>query len=227
MMNVRKSCHHGKSGYENQLLPVLSLLNDFDMIEVDFVCYQNQYISSHDYDLSNIEKGSTLEEWVELVMNHDKILWIDLKDETSSVFIPQMSELNMDRLFDLLDTLHETWDKLHKHIIIGCQYHQVYEYLTSFTHPFTILRDLPKDQMYVMDMIAPDYFKEMTHQMIIDQTKLEVGKAKMVAIDIQFFNETQLLDFIDICYASTIILYNCPPNYMLQHHKHLIHQYDY
>lgn len=223
LKRAHKSCHHGKLGYENQL-KYAQLLTDYDIIEIDFVYYNNQYVSSHDYEEENINKGSLLKNWIDFVIENDKVLWIDLKDDNISVFLPQLSKLNVNALIDTLDKLN--YKNLDQFIIISCQYHNIYEQLLNLSS-YTIMRDLPKDILYVMDMLIPEFLNYHTKELIITEIENDVGDASIIAIDQQFFTVDELSIFVNQCLAKIIIIYTFESPIILKSDKHIIYQYNY
>ncbi len=222
LKKANKSCHHGKSSHQNQLEHVKTLI-DYDIIEIDFVCYNNQYISSHDYDESSINKGNLLKDWIDFVMINDKILWIDLKDDHISIFLPQLSKLNVKLLIDELDT----YNNINQHIIISCQYHTIYEQLLNLSSSYTIMRDLPTDTFYIIDMLTPDFLMPHTKEFMMTEIMNDIGDASIIAIDQSFFTLDTLTLLINQCLANIIIVYTLDHPIKIQTDKHIIYQYNY
>ena len=223
LLLAKVSCHHGMMGFENQLEPAKQL-TDYDMIEIDFI-YNGQYISSHDYDEESINKGSSLEGWIDFIMEKNKILWINLKDDNISIFLPQLSNLNIKELFNILDDCLLKYPSLNQHIIIGCQYHTIYEQLCHNKN-YIVIRDLPRDTFYVMDMLTPHFLSEEVKLLMQDEIVKDVGDAKIIAIDHRFFTNT-LTEFINHCTAHIIIIYTVDRSFNILTNKHIIYQYDY
>lgn len=229
LQNKKISCHHGNIQFENQLKPVIDLLktNQIDIIEIDFVCYQNQYISSHDYTLDNITKGSTLEEWVDVIMKFNKILWIDLKDTTFGIFF-NSNRLDIPLLFNKLDLLKLKYPNLNQHILIGCQYVSSYQQLLSHDN-YTILTDLPQDYAYVLNYLTPFLFKSTLNDYI--KTWIQnYTYGDIMALDKSFFNNLdELTTLLDTITASIVILYNFEKGDVIPNikGKHVIIQYNF
>ena len=223
LLSVKTSCHHGNSDYENQLEPATRLKN-YDMIEIDFV-YQNNYISSHDYD--QISKGSLLKDWIDFVIKNNKILWIDLKDDNISIFLPQFSKLNINELINQLNQYKLIYNNLEEYILISCQYHNIYEQLIALQSCYTIIRDLPKDTFYVMDILIPEFLTAQAKLLMAPEIILDVGDSKVVAIDQSFYTDESLLAFINECGANIIIVYTYDRLMTINTSKHIIYQYNF
>src|SRR6478736_5707913 len=104
LLNV--SCHHGAANDENNLAScqqILDKYNEIDVIEIDFIYYEGEFVSSHDYD--NV-KGDKLEIWIDEIIKRNKVLCIDLKDSQLSFFINVLSKINIQHLYDKLNELH-------------------------------------------------------------------------------------------------------------------------
>jgi hypothetical protein len=245
LKNAKISCHHGHIQFENQLQPMINLIKNnnmdskhskksveshiFDIIEIDFVCYQNEYISSHDYILDNINKGSKLEDWVDLIIKYNKMLWIDLKDTTSSLFI-NTSQLNIPLLLQKLNLLKLKYLNLNQHILLGCQYQMGYQQLLSYQHDYTVLTDLPQDYAYVLNYLTPSLFKSTINDYI--KTWIQNNTYNdILALDVSFFNNLdEVKTFIDSTTSSVVILYNFEKGYKLPltfYNKQIIIQYNF
>src|SRR4029078_394575 len=216
----RTSAHHGYINHENNLMQTLDLLHrnpTIDIVEVDFVYHNKNYISSHDYSDDNINNGSSLEEWVEHLIKLKKVLWIDLKDTTTSVVFPSLSKLNVNKLILKLNNLSLFYPMLNKFIIISCQYNKIYNKLKMFNNHFTIMKDCPKDYYYLLN-----YFTTSFNDSIIDNID-----NKVIAIDKNFIDDID--NFIDQVPSTIIILYNYELDDIVptSNKKHLIYQYNY
>ena len=224
------SCHHGLTNFHNELIPTIELLkknNEIDIIEIDFVYYNHTFISSHDYNNQMIKKGHSIREWITHIIDLNKILWIDLKDCTLSIFFNHTSQCNVIELFKELNNIELTYKNLKNHIIIGCQYVNIYKQLLLYNTGFTIIQDLPHDQSYIIDQMIP--FKNIVGYMTFDIIKTIPIDNSIIAIDKSFFDDKQLLDIINNINCDTIIIYNYKYNDILPifNNKHIIYQYDY
>jgi hypothetical protein len=231
------SCHHGSLLKENNLQSAINILNEnpeIDIIEIDFVLFENQYISAHDHEL--IVDGSSLQEWIDMIIERNKILWIDLKDTSLSFFINSYTTLNVELLFNILDVFHLKYPLLHEHILIGCQYIHVYEQLMKNNiNKFTIIQDLPRDKMYVLEAITPNEYITLLENVVLDSI-IEDTNSKIIAVDKKFFSDIRLNDLLsNINNDIIIIMYNFKKSDNLSYikntryikDKHIIYQYDY
>lgn len=219
------SCHHGSQLLENHLKSTIDILNihTIDIVEIDFVYINGEFISAHDYD--DIKNGSSLVAWIDEIMKRDLILWIDLKDHASSFFINALTRLSVSELFIILNQLHLKYKNLHLHILIGCQYMHAYKELVK-QNTFTIIHDLPRDTMYFMENFIPNtYLEELISASILN----DASNSPLVAIDRRFFTEQGLLKILATINAKIIIIYNYNQGEYLHYikNKHIIHQLNY
>lgn len=222
------SCHHGSQKLENNLPTTIDILKkhkEIDIIEIDFVFHDNQYISAHDLD--HLEHGSSLELWIDEIMKRDKILWIDLKDTQLSFFINSYTTIDVERLFEILHELHLKYKSLAQHILIGCQFIHVYEKLIQ-QDTFAIIQDLPRDKMYVLDAITPNQYITSLSD-VVKTSILEDHHHDIIAIDKKFFTSEILLSLLTDIDAKIIILYNFQQGDEIPYikNKKIIYQYDY
>ena len=230
LQKAKISCHHGPSHSHNELIPTIKLLenqNEIDIIEIDFIYHNNQFISSHDYNKKLIKKGSELRIWIKHIIQLNKILWIDLKDCTSSIFFKQTSQCDVIALFNQLNEIELNEKHLKNHIIIGCQYTHIYNQLILNNNGYTIIQDLPHDQSYIFDQFIP--IKSIVNRITSDIMKTININNDIIAIDKSFFDEKQLIDFINFIDCDIIIIYNYHYNEVLSlfKNKKIIYQYDY
>jgi len=234
---AHKSCHHGSQKLENNLLATIQVLNQYtniDIIEIDFIFHNNEYISAH--DVEQVKYGSKLVEWVDEIMKRDKILWLDLKDTQLSFFINSYSSLNVDILFNILNNLNKKYKFLTQHILIGCQYIHVYEQLIKQSK-FTIIRDLPRDKIYVLDAITPNQYltnlEDIVYNSIIEDCNNINNNINninnIIAIDKKFFTKEGLINLLKNINSNIIIVYNFQQTDEIPfiHNKKIIYQYDY
>jgi hypothetical protein len=225
---AHKSCHHGSQVIENHLKSTIDTLKKYpvDIIEIDFVFINNQFISAHDYD--DIKNGSSLEDWIEEIMKRDLILWIDLKDSSMSFFINSLTRLSIKHLFVLLHNLQLKYKNLHLHLIIGCQYIHAYEELIK-QDTFTIIHDLPRDNIYFLENFIPNQYINSLQNIATMSILEDSQNSQLIAIDRKFFTEQGLMEILNLVTAEIIIIYNY--NYSDQLHyiknKHIIHQFNY
>lgn len=217
------SCHHGAANDENKLssaMKILDLYKEIDIIEIDFIYVNNQFISSHDYDTI---QGESLEMWIDEIVKRDKILWIDLKDTQISFFIKELSKLNIEHLYILLNNLSLKYKNLHHHVLIGCQYMHAYNLLSQ--NKFTVIRDLPRDTMYFLTEISPISIENIVINSILE----DVGDSNIIAIDRTFLTEEGLLSILNLIKSEIIIIYNYNRDESIPFvkNKYIIIQYNY
>jgi hypothetical protein len=224
LYNAFISCHHGHGHKENHLESVKTLTQHYDIIEIDFVYMNNQYISAHDYDDDQIKQGSLLEEWIDFIMVNKKILWIDLKDLNINV-ITYSTTLNITALINILDLKSLKYPQLKEHILIGCQFINGYNQLVNTKHRYVVINDLPKDYMYALKTIIPSFCQSLINLLT---SYVIQNQNEIIALDQSFFNKDRLEQFINDCTASIIIVYNYNLNDEVpkSNKKHLIIQYN-
>lgn len=220
LKSAKYSSHHG---VDNQLQETMKLLDqnpNIDMLEIDFVCINDEYISSHDYSDENVSKGSKLEDWVNEIVKRNKVLWLDLKDETVSIFF-NLSKLNMTALGVKLFQLYSKYPQVLDLVMVGCQYSYAYNNLISMNLPFKIVNDLPKDTAYVADYVSANISQWLAGESV------KIVNDDIVALDRKFFPD--LKKVVDELKAETIIIYNYEPEeeFVIETKKHVIYQFSF
>jgi hypothetical protein len=225
LKRAKLSAHHGCCSKPNNLILTLDLLErhpEIDMVEIDFICHHQNYISAHDYDDDTINHGSTLEEWVKYMMVCKKILWIDLKDHPISLISSTLSKLDIDILNQKLQSLLNQYPDMREYVIVSCQY----RHINLSNCPCLVIRDLPWDRYYLIKAVVPDIFinQMMESQMteLIDECDTDA-----IALDASYFSYLQLQRFLNHLSAKIVILYNYNPLDGVLNHSHLIIQSDY
>jgi hypothetical protein len=233
LKNVNISCHHGKITKENQLYEAINIIKnntEIDIIEIDFVCVNDEFISSHDYNDDMIKHGSILENWIHFIMLYNKILWIDLKDIIPSILI-NYSYINVELLYNKLNNMKKIYPNLNNHIIIGCQFQHGYNNLIkNNNNDYLIIKDTPSCSIYLIDFFTPACLKYILNDIAVDYIVKELNDEKYVAIDKRFINNTKtLIDIIDKIDALVIIIYNYARDESILNikNKHIIYQYNY
>ena len=244
LLNSHISAHHGAIDRENELVPTLQLLKSnpqIDMIEIDFVYDNGKFISSHDYDNDKIALGSEITEWFDKIIPLKKILWIDIKDSTWSIFSDTFSKFDINAFFELIRSekqrFRSTGIALETYILIGCQYDHLIEQIAKLNNgEFMIAHDFPRANSYVARVIAPTCMNIAVDKYAQDNSELvikDLGTAwNIVCLDMSFFTTDDdlflLLNKIDT--KCIIILYSleldAQPNITVSN-KHLIVQYNY
>ncbi len=209
-MDVITSAHHGFINYENQLDPIALLFETYPsigIIEIDFVHTNNNFISSHDYSEENISKGSKLEQWVDSIMTHNKMLWIDIKDDNLSMISDQFSLFDVQAFYQCLQSLEAKYSNLKRHLLIGCQYTNTYNRLVANNIGYNIVHDQPQYMSYVLYDIFPlCMIKSWIHKWILEDLQ---GTTGTVCLDRTFFSYTnEINEFISKLHHQTIIVYS-------------------
>lgn len=235
LKNCFISSHHGTIKCVNKLLPTLELLSqhpEIDMVEIDFVYNGKYYISAHDYNTNTIACGSTLHMWVDAMLLHQKILWIDLKDDNTSILVQHASKLNIDVLLSELWKLDSIYNNFKKHVIISCQYHNIYDQLVNYS-PCLVIKDCPMDKMYVLEAVLPKsiIYSNYIQTYIQECMYVYIKDSEIIAIDVDFFENRHILEtFIRrLKVGTSIILYNYDigDQIISVDGYHIIMQYNY
>ncbi len=223
LLKVTKSAHHGFINYENQLTPSLRLFSthsDIDIIEIDFIYYQGDFISSYDYEEENIRKGSPLSTWIEYIIYNDKILWIDIKDSFFATFSDNFSVFDINAFFSYLQKLEIQYHNLKNSILIGSKSKYLHNKLLEFNVGYEIVYDMP--QSNILDEFIPSFIiKSKLLEYLSKLSELEI-----VCLDDSLFDDfNELTEFISIIPQKIIILYcyNILTTRILSN-KHIIYQ---
>lgn len=227
-----KSAHHGFINYENQLSPIIMLFathTDVGILEIDFYYHNGEFVSSHDGTEENLSKGSSLEQWVDCIITHNKILWIDVKDTTSSIISEEFSVFDVDVFYQCLQRLENKYMNLKNNILIGCQYTSTYNNLINKNIGYNIIHDMPRDFAYILNKFLPlVLIKSCIHNRILEDLQ---GITGIVCLDHTFFDDVNELNtFITMLPHQTIIVYSydiSEKNLPKVPGKHIIHQFDY
>lgn len=247
---LKISCHHGDIDNPNQLFFTENLLennNQIDICEIDFITFNKYIISTHDYDIKKIEKGSELHKWIDLVIiKFNKVLWIDIKENL---------DIQLNCAFDKFDTIlfFKTLERLREIIIInknidilkkvwiGCQEKTVYNEIININNLFTthkkwkIIYDIPSVKSYIWQIITKPFALDFIVNNCVynEHIDMDLRTYKLISIDQSFFNSIdELVDFvntINISKNTMIVLYNFNPNVppiKVRPGIHIIMQYD-
>lgn len=243
------SAHHGSINAENQLQPALQVLEKYpeiDLIEIDFVYNTStqSFVSSHDYTDELMEKGSSLSEWIEAIIPLKKTLWIDIKDNPTTMFGWKIfSKFNTKKFSSLLFQEEAKWTKrgvnLYDHIIVGCQWEWLYQDIIKlFGKGVCIVHDLPYAPAYVGDIICGRMCESAVNestQIIMLRDIKKSKNMKIVCIDHAFFNDVDdlknFLESLPDC-VEQCILYSYKqgepyPQNLANTNLKLIIQYDF
>lgn len=231
-----KSSHHGYINYENQLAPMKGFFQtypDVEIVEIDFVYSNKNFVSSHDYTEANIKLGSTLEVWIRYSVAHNKLMWIDVKDTMWSVISNKFSSFNVEEFYKTLDDISTRIPSTPSYILISCQYTNTYNRLVAqniaTSSKYIIIHDMPQDFAYVLNDFLPlSVIKSYVHRKILEELKEVSG---IVCLDRIFFSNTlELTDFIVKLPHKNVIVYSYDLNATsipVVSGKQIIVQYDY
>ncbi len=152
----RISCHHGSVMLPNNLSVARSIVekhDNIDILEIDFIVYNENLISSHDFDSSSVLNGSPLKDWIDFVIiEKGLILWIDLKVRLDVwAWIWDHSSYTAHFFFDSLQSLRQYYIETHnidirRFIMLTCQ-----DYDTRCRIEYELLHDQRKEIAIIMN----------------------------------------------------------------------------
>lgn len=247
------SCHHGHADHQNNLARAADVLKRHDdeigVIEIDFVNVRDDFISSHDFSVTNIKAGSSLIDWVKLVVvKHEKVLWIDLKSHHDFLGLfccDTRFKTDCKLLFKVLSRIRKIVKRrIESHVWISCQDSDVKDQLVRFNNNshsrgrWIIVNDIPFVGNYLQQYVLPLGWltRSMTstfREYDFSETTSLANPNPVVCIDRLFFATTQkLIDFIEdssIPLGATVLLYTFGADQEPLHIEgyEIIMQYDY
>lgn len=249
---VMTSCHHGDAECQNNLSQakqVMRCYNEIRVMEIDFVQVGEDFVSSHDYKAENIQQGSSLREWIDLVvLRAKKVLWIDLKSHVDVLTLACCCggdirfKFDCRQLFRVLAKLcNETKQHLQKRIWLSCQDSEVRDTLIRYNnklkacHQWMIITDIPFVYSYACKYLLPFSSYECIHNYVFTHfITYDFSESPIICIDHSFFpSDNKIIQFIEnstILPGSTILLYTFtdrdhPPIKVLGYK--IIMQFDY
>lgn len=235
------SCHHGDVNNQNNLKAAARIIRDYpeiDIVEIDFVFYGNDLISSHDYDARLILRGSSLIKWIErVVFIEKKILWIDLKPKLDpSVLIWPVAKEETRCLFAILNEAMKKED-IRSRIIITSQDMSIVDEIEASEEAslWQIAADIPNIPSYVWQDLLPPGLQGWLNSSVNEHfiRRCDLTPYNIVAIDKSFFDDmTTLMRFIhesSIKQGATIIIYTFKRGAPLitSDHYNIVMQYDF
>lgn len=246
-MNGKISAHHGHVDYPNNLSHAVAVIEEYreiDIVEIDFVSFGDDIVSSHDYDIDIISFGSVLQDWIEsIVVEHRKILWIDIKENLFIYLNWMYNTFNVPLLLRKLQLIRRIIYKdrgcdITPYVWIGCQDGDLLNHIIrendTMKHPWKIMLDMPTVSSYIYQHISPPCFSRLLEDMVIDEFKNKpVRQYDIIAIDQSFFNTmTSLIQFIkslNLRPETNVILYTFKERVDAPRIKNIniIMQYDY
>lgn len=254
------SCHHGASNYPNVLKhakTVVSRSPQINIVEIDFITYNREVISSHDYRVANVVQGSTLFEWIrDIIFVERRLLWIDVKE--NHVYMHSLcgtdsytEKFDVSLFFDTLNQCRrhfklfsqEEGIDISEFLVIGCQDEvlstSLYMYNVSNCHDvYRMICDIPGANYYIWQAITPSLLQPLLLNNYVRSEYTNFNFIERshgwVAIDMNFFNTRgDLISFIEqssIPRNANIILYNAvehEPYLNVSTGHHIIMQYDF
>lgn len=247
MNRVRIAAHHGDSRNQNNLEAARRVLEthpEIDIMEIDFILYCKELISSHDYTAEGVLNGSPLRDWIEMVViQYGKTLWIDVKPliALSALFWSIAEEVTA-CLYTILaeQALYAKQSHnitLRNYLFITSQDPAIkLELETRNKEGWLIAIDVPAMRSYIWQALLPPGLQEWLNDSIYNALtrNYDFSRDSIVAIDKTFFdgNLKRLFRFIEtsnIQPGTTIILYtfdgDMPP--LKSDQYHIVTQYDY
>jgi len=237
-MNTFISAHHGDHNHENSLAHTLELLDkrkEIKYVEIDFVCWNNNYVSSHDYNEEIISKGSSLREWLISLTKRKIVLWMDVKDVDYSIVGDVFSKVDGKLLFQILDevetALYANGIYLKDWIFISSQYVYAEKRIVNANiNKYMIAKDLPTFYAYAFEWKniphgIQNLFKEEVKRVILEQRYCDV-----VCLDCSFFDTEQEVENLFVeSKVGMVILYSLEGKEIihLQKTKKVVYQYDF
>lgn len=242
------SAHHGYIDFPNHLISCADIVDEnreIDIVEIDFVTFGNEVISSHDYDIEVIQQGSILYDWVmAMVFERQKILWIDIKENLFIYFNWMYDKFDVSMFFKTLihirreisrtkhiDITHNIW--------IGCQdtslFRRLKEENETLKHPWIMIYDIPTVGHYIYQHLMPSCFIHLLEEMVIGEfSKIPMRQYDIISIDQSFFHSMEsMIRFIknlNLRRGTNVVL-NSYENRAIEapyiKHLNIIMQYDY
>ena len=243
MQQLAISCHHGDIHHQNNLARVERLIETYpeiDIYEIDFISLDDKIISSHDYDMNVIKQGSTLDEWVRVVvLAHKKILWLDIKENLALYCACGFEKFDHRALFRALQKVRDaaTMD-LTPYIWIGCQdvtlRYKIFKKNAKLAQPWQMILDMPTVSSYIAQRVTPTWARCYLREAVCDDFRATTyEKFPIISIDQSFFqSRDEIKEFIRSLGLSSqmVIVLNSfdrsvAPITMKNHY--IVMQYDY
>lgn len=251
------SNHHGDINNENNLKAAKEILrqniDDINIMEIDFIQYNGEFVSTHDETCEGILNGSLLEKWIDfLVIENHKILWIDLKPKGTWVsFLFQSSLFEVNLLLNKLKYLRKYYKQnnnidIKNYIMIGSQDPKVRKemqrlnilerYMGGNESEWLIIIDIPNVNAYITQWCLPYCFQYKLDIYVYNRfMSYDFSKSPLIAIDMTFFENDvdHVFEFIKnnktIKHNSFIILYSFKRSHPPVHleNYHIIMQYNF
>lgn len=215
---IRIAAHHGDYNHQNSLKHAKKVLDHhketIDMVEIDFVYHQGNFVSSHDHETETILRGAYLIDWIRLVIfTYKKILWIDMKSNMFSLvsMITDWTKEESNALFKRLNKYHrETLNKykmnLKNYIMISSQYEPFKKRFTMLNNEldkkWLLTMDFPYSNYYVWEYVLPNDLQSWNNESVQDKIiHFDFSDEGFISIDLKFFD-------YDIEYLFTLLKKN-------------------
>ena len=240
------SCHHGDSEAQNNLIAARGIIQrhpEINIMEIDFVLYGKELISSHDYTSDGIIKGSSLIEWIELVIiQHGRMLWVDLKPQELGLgtFFESWSTAKEEArvLFDLLREARSRYViDIKDYVMVTSQDPAITKEIErGNSDGWRIVADIPHLKSYIWQYILPIGMHEGLNDWVFEEFvhHYDFSRHSVVAIDKTFFGHSlkRVFSFIrrtNIREGTTIILYTFKRGdpVVRSSRYHIVMQYDF
>lgn len=253
----RISNHHGDSKRENHLPSARAVLDahpEIGIVEIDFICHNEQYVSMHEYTALGLLEGSHLADWINLVVcQRGLMLWIDLKPKWDLVsMLCDTSDAEALCLMNHLENLRFAHlsrpvcaRDLRHSLLLASQDYALANALRRFNsllpedRRWCIGEDVPFLGSYILQLALPYGWQATLNEAVRNRfAAYDFAHATVVSIDALFFDyDVGLLgEFIrgnaSLRSETWIILYSfdrerLPQPITLEGYPHIITQYNH
>ena len=207
---VRISAHHGDVERPNQLKAAKRVLRqnpEIQCLEIDFVSFQGEIVSSHDYALEMIQKGAPLREWMLLCARRQCVLWIDVKQNEWFYFNGMYGQFDVDLFFETLklarrEIARDMGIDMRKWLWIGCQNCALRDALhhknKRAKHGWHMVLDMPFVKSYVYKALLPSCMPRTLARLAEEEIlNSDYEKYAVLSLDQVFFaTHDMMLEFL-------------------------------
>jgi hypothetical protein len=243
--------HAGNADNENDLvssLLVLDKFKDIDIVELDVVYVDGEFIIKHGHYDSG---GDTLSSFVYALFTYKPniCVWLDLKDRRRTVFLPIQPVFDCQKFDNCLYILNKKIN-IKNRLFIGSIFHKLYDELRHcafITKNISLVYDSVSALYYVPAEVVSEitfdkinisnnFNSSFTETRIYDDIVRDRRNITNIAIDISFFaNNNIIRDFIkkivNLKKYKCIILYPCCETNIIKIPRkkgvHIIYMYDF
>lgn len=213
--------HHGNISKPNNLIEAIKILKNnkhIDMIEIDVIFRNNIFMVSHDYDNMN---HTSLETWLNTILNLGVKVWLDLKDTYISEIFPNKSQFNLAQFNKFMGMIDA---KYHNMIFISSQFSTLKTLgvsnlgeraealprtINSNIYKYNIIQDTPPIFFYIIRFIPVSivfrhFYNKYVQHYIYNKIK---DTTDIIALDSEFFNNMdEMYDMILRLRSTNIIV---------------------